>query len=61
MSPTPRVIHETVTWTAATQPRMCMCGHLHYGREPSNNSALAPQWKYCEDPDCKCWGLRDAS
>ena len=61
MSPTPRVILETVVWTAATEPRMCMCGHLHYGRQPSNNNNLAPQWTYCEDPACKCRGLRIAS
>jgi hypothetical protein len=59
--PTPRVIHETVVWSAATRSQMCMCGHPHYGREPSNNGALAPQWTWCEDLACKCRGLRPTS
>lgn len=54
----PRKITTTTTieWRVATEPRLCRCGHEHYGRIPSN-VYLAPQWQFCEDPGCKCRGL----
>lgn len=56
----PRAIVETVTvrWIAVTDPVRCQCGHRHYGRVPSNNNKMAPQWNFCEDTDCQCRGLR---
>lgn len=51
------VITETITWHPVTGPRMCMCGHTHRGRTPSNNRYLAPQWHLC-DAECGCPYLR---
>jgi hypothetical protein len=46
----------TKTWEAVTDPEDCRCGHQHYGRK--SRAKQAPNWRFCEDPDCGCTVLR---
>jgi hypothetical protein len=49
-------------WAPVGEPVLCMCGHQHYARQEMTAGGvptqLAPQWNFCEDPDCRCTGLR---
>lgn len=61
--PRPRRITTTTVWVASPHNvLMCQCGHLHYARreyvDGQTMTNLAPQWRWCEDPECPCQGLR---
>jgi hypothetical protein len=57
-TPEPReiVVTRTERWVAVTGPEDCRCGHKHYGR--IWRDGMAPQWQFCEDPECDCTVLR---
>jgi hypothetical protein len=50
------VVTRAKTWRAVDGPEDCRCGHQHYGRQ--TRSSQAPNWRFCEDPDCDCTVLR---
>lgn len=59
-APAPRT--ETITWTAEVGPRYCEgCEHNHWGwvaRDHWLAAGFAPQWRYCDNEECTCRGLR---
>lgn len=58
----PRVVITRQEWQVVTGPILCVCGHVHFGRVDRNGSPhQPPQWRWCEDPSCGCFGLRTAT